>query len=247
MAAFIGATVLASASYQMSRVVPTLPFVGPWLHLAIALAFLYVPMGMGRLGGWAVEGHQAAGLRFSSLFADVAAVGLAIVVTWPPFLLATLGFHQVVCGAVNGPSEPAPWLATYVSYFAAGCGRFLGLENAVFTWPKEPLLLFATQVLVVALPEEYFFRGFLQKALARRWPERRLLLGAPIGWASVLTNVLFALGHVLVSFGLYRMAVFIPGLVFSWLRNRTGTLVAAILFHALCNFLQETLAVSFFW
>jgi uncharacterized protein len=100
----------------------------------------------------------------------------------------------------------------------------------------------AAQLLVVALPEEAFFRGYLQTALDRAWRPRLRVLGAPLGLGWLVASVIFALGHVLTIRHPSRLAVFFPSLVFGWLRARTGGIGAPLLFHAACNLFSATLA-----
>lgn len=91
------------------------------------------------------------------------------------------------------------------------------------------------QLLVIALPEEAFFRGYLQTSLEDRWPPRRRVLGAPMGWAVVAASAVFALGHLATVPDPARLAVFFPSLAFGWLRARTGGIGAGVLYHASCN------------
>jgi hypothetical protein len=96
------------------------------------------------------------------------------------------------------------------------------------------------QFLVVALPEEALFRGYLQTRLERRFPSRPWH-GIPLGWAIPLTSAAFALVHFLVIPAPARLAVFFPSLVFGLLRHWSGSLVAPILFHGACNVLGDAL------
>lgn len=100
-------------------------------------------------------------------------------------------------------------------------------------------------LLVVALPEEAFFRGYVQSALDERWGTPHFLLGARVGWAFVATSALFALGHLLATPYPARLAVFFPSLLFGWLRNRTGGIGASVLFHAICNVVAAVLAAGY--
>ena len=97
------------------------------------------------------------------------------------------------------------------------------------------------QLLVIALPEEAFYRGYLQTALDEAWPKRIGVLGARIGWALPVTCALFAAGHFLTDPRPDRLAVFFPALVFGWLRSRTGGIGAGVLLHAMSNVLSATL------
>ena len=100
------------------------------------------------------------------------------------------------------------------------------------------------QPFVVALPEEFFFRGWMQTRLKRVFPEGKRIFGVPVGPALLLTAVLFALVHLTI-FQAYRLAVFFPALLFGWLRERTGTVVGSTLLHAACNLYQAFLFASF--
>jgi uncharacterized protein len=91
------------------------------------------------------------------------------------------------------------------------------------------------QVLVIALPEEAFYRGYLQSRLDEVWPPRWRVLGAPVGPGLVVAAAIFAVGHLATVQVPARLAVFFPALLFGWLRARTGGIGASVLFHASCN------------
>lgn len=94
---------------------------------------------------------------------------------------------------------------------------------------------------LVALPEEWFFRGYLQARLDARLGTPWSLLGARVGWGFILAAGAFALLHPILVPGFYRLAVFFPGLLFGWLRARGGNIGAAVLVHAGANLLQALL------
>jgi uncharacterized protein len=96
------------------------------------------------------------------------------------------------------------------------------------------------QFLVVALPEEVLFRGYLQTRLERRLGSRERW-GIRWGWAIPLTSVLFALAHFAVIPSPQRLAVFFPSLLFGWLRQRTGSILAPVVFHGACNVVGDLL------
>lgn len=107
------------------------------------------------------------------------------------------------------------------------------------------LLALPEELLVIALPEEAFYRGYLQTALDRHLGKRVSILGARVGWALVLTSAIFALGHLLTRFDAARLAVFFPSLVFGLLRSRSGGIGASLVFHALCNLYSGYLLESY--
>ncbi len=97
------------------------------------------------------------------------------------------------------------------------------------------------QVFVIALPEEAFYRGYLQSRLDSVWPPKIGILGARIGPGLLVASIIFALGHVATVQLPARLAVFFPALVFGWLRARTGGIGASVLFHAFCNVYSQML------
>jgi len=101
------------------------------------------------------------------------------------------------------------------------------------------------QLLVIALPEEAFYRGYLQSALDDAWRPRLRVLGAELGPSLLVTSALFALGHLATELDANRLAVFFPALLFGWLRARTKGIGASVVLHALCNLFASYLARSY--
>jgi len=98
-------------------------------------------------------------------------------------------------------------------------------------WPS----LVIYHLLCVAFPEEVFYRGYMQSRLNEAFTGRIPVFFAPLGFGWLYTGILFALGHFLIDFRPATLATFFPGLAFGWLRERTGSILAPTLFHALCN------------
>lgn len=107
--------------------------------------------------------------------------------------------------------------------------------------PDSMLLLVAYHLFFVAIPEEMFYRGYLQSRLQEALPPKTRLFGTLVGRALILTSLLFAFGHSLVELQWWHFAIFLPSLVFGWLRNHTGDIMAGAFFHAWCNVLAVTL------
>ena len=141
---------------------------------------------------------------------------------------------------------------------AAGIGALVFPLYAVgFYWWNEPVGGFSlalppsvasfvvAQLIVVALPEEAFFRGYLQTALTDLSKKRLRVLGvelAPSAW--VLQAALFAVIHFVVEPHPARLAVFFPALLFGWTRAWRGGIGAALALHAMSNLYSEILARS---
>ncbi len=128
------------------------------------------------------------------------------------------------------------------------------------TWSDKRGLLWivlwvATQFLLIALPEEYFYRGYLQTRLNQAFVARSKENGkAPMRFlgftpAIFLASFLFGVGHLLVPIGgvliATRMSVFFPSLLFGWLRDRTEGIGASIVYHACSNLMVLFAAVHF--
>lgn len=103
------------------------------------------------------------------------------------------------------------------------------------------------QLVVVGLPEEFFYRGYVLTRLGDAFPKRWRVLGAEVSPLALLaTSALFALGHFLVDFDPSRLAVFFPSFLFGWIRLRRGTIGASAVFHAMCNVVADILMIGYF-
>ena len=231
--AFAAATVLAAALAQVASAVP---LVRDNLHVAIAVIFFYAPALAARISRRSFDYGQA-GLRLDPIKLNAKVLGAGLAVTFPAFLLGFFWFYGVVCGPYGEP---------FARWFAGLCARWPGWRGGVLTFPHSFPLLALNQLVVVAIPEELFFRGYLLGRLEERWPSQRRLFGAPVGAALLVSSVLFAVGHVVVVPNPQRLAVFFPALVFGWMRARTGSIAAGAAFHALCNLFSDVLHTSFF-
>jgi len=141
-----------------------------------------------------------------------------------------------------------------------------------FSWL---LITLIAQIVLIALPEEFFYRGYVQTRIRQWWtadarsdasasPEDETA-GTTVrdgptesrrpGWLGItpenaLASALFALGHLVIPVGGQilpnRVAVFFPALVFGWLRDRTGYITASVTYHTACNLLVLLAAAHFF-
>lgn len=233
LVAFALVSVTAAALAVLARAVPIL---ARNLGAAYAVVFLYVPV----LFAWRrSEDLYSYGFRARPVGKGLA-LGLGMVgVVFPLFAVGYVLFYDLVCH----PGQAA-WLRALAQPGLCPSWRgFAGihaphLDRAFF----ESAFI---QVVVVALPEELFFRGFLHQLLERAFPPRRRILGGGVGWALVLSSALFAVVH-LVRLDPRELAVFFPGLIFGWMRSATGSVLAGTIAHASSNLFIHVLAQMFF-
>jgi membrane protease YdiL (CAAX protease family) len=233
---FLTVTALASSLFWLAKV---LPLLHKNLHAVIAVTFFYAPVLAERWRGRSFD-FRHAGMTMTPVRPNLAVFGVAIALTFPLFVAGFFWFYDGVCGE----SLASP-LARF-DQFCPAAATWRGWANGHFQLPPGTLVSMLNQIVVVALPEEVFFRGYLMGKLEERWPPRMRLLGAAVGWALPVSALLFAFGHFLVDFNPQRLAVFFPGLVFGWMRARARSLAAGTLFHASCNVLSDVLHASFF-
>jgi uncharacterized protein len=230
---FFGATLLAAGLALAGQ---SIPWLGRYLNAAIAAIFLYAPSLASRISGRPFD-YRDAGLRLDPVGLNLKVLAIAAGVTLPLFAIAFFVFYGAICVPHGGP---------LTALFGAICPLWRGFGGGALRLPPDVVTSALNQVVVVAIPEELFFRGYLMGRLEERWPSARRLFGAPVGKALIVSSLLFALGHVLVVPNLQRLAVFFPALVFGWMRARTGSIVAGALFHALCNLFADVLHTSYF-
>lgn len=194
------------------------------LHALVAGTFLFLPQLVLRRRG----DLDAYGLRARPLRLGLQLAAGFILVVLPLFAVGFWAWNRFAC-------------AHWPQIVPGSCWH---LMHPKLRLPEGFLMLALAQVVVVALPEELFFRGYLMGRLEDALPPTRSVFGAKIGWAFVLQALLFGLGHFFVTFSPGMLTRAIPGLLFGFLFARTRSILAGTLFHAACNLLMETLAVS---
>lgn len=178
----------------------------------------------------------------------LAAVGLVILVRWRGLDWADLGLGREHWKSGMGYALAA--VALVVSVIAVGVAlpttRPMFLNNHYATISGALIASMVIIPLQTVIPEELVFRGVLHGALHRAWGFRGVALAG---------SLLFGLWHIATSLGLtsnnvgftrlfgggvfgmlagVTMAVLATGaagFVFSWLRRRSGSLIAPIALH----------------
>jgi hypothetical protein len=116
-------------------------------------------------------------------------------------------------------------LALFVSFI----GRFMNQKGELpieemFHSRPTVILLMSFGILVAPLVEETMFRGFLYPILARRFG---------VGASIIVTGVLFGAMHAQQLWGGWGEIglLIVVGILLTWVRARTGTVVASYLMH----------------
>jgi membrane protease YdiL (CAAX protease family) len=224
--------VVAALVAGLVHVDVTLPAVGHLGSAIIAVVFLYAPMVVGKVRG---EDLIDYGFHAAPVGRGLVHAGAGMLVIFPVFALGYLAIYEIACGHHEFAQLVPPGM----------CRRYeglAGLHAPALTW--KLLEFCAVQLVVVALPEELFFRGFLLKLLEQRFPPKRRVLGGGIGLALVLSAAAFALIHLPKDGDPRALATFFPGLLFGWMRSATGSILASTLTHAGSNILVRFLDLT---
>jgi membrane protease YdiL (CAAX protease family) len=199
-----------------------------WAKVVATVGFLYLPL-------WALrerdEDYAEYGVTFRNWKADLKLAGIILAILIPA---TTLGFW--------GWAEFVPRLPPEVAHLIS---PNTGHYEIAFRLPDRFAEWVIDQLFVVALPEEFFYRGFMQTRLKDAWPQGRVIFGVRMGPAFFWTAALFALGHLAI-FQVWRLGVFFPALLFGWMREKTGTVMSAALVHGVANLLMKVLEASFY-
>jgi membrane protease YdiL (CAAX protease family) len=148
-----------------------------------------------------------------------------------PGFWRTIGWRTLRIGALPRPSAAllcvlgGILLAVAVQFASAVIGKPPNLPiEALFQDRRSVLLVMSVGVLLAPLVEETIFRGFIYPVAART-------LGAPLG--VVATGAMFGLMHapqLWGGWGQVALLIFV-GVVLTYVRARTGTVVAAYFMH----------------
>ena len=103
------------------------------------------------------------------------------------------------------------------------------------------------QSLMPGISEEILYRGLYLGILNRIFTKRKLVFGANMGYAALITSIMFGLSHGIsinenfqVNLNYLPMIVpFVFGLIWVWMRERTGSVLIPILFHNFSNEISQ--------
>ena len=207
---------------------PTVPWTMKdiWIGLALLLAWLLVSIGFGfarEIFSWEFD---------LGLFLVLWELVLIFPAWWLAIKRYNLGWDALGIKKFD------------LTSLAIGCGLMIftylfnlfynlalllkGIESGfdvsdIFTSGGSPWLIFLAGIVIAPLVEEIFFRGFLFTGLREKY-----------GWiaAALISSALFAAMHLQP---LTMLPIFLMGLIFSYLYQRTGSIWPAVIMHFTTN------------
>jgi membrane protease YdiL (CAAX protease family) len=226
--AYLAAAALVAGLVHIDVDVPGIGHLGSAL---VAVTLLYTPVVVSSLRK---EDLIDYGFRLDPLGRGIKVGGLYVLVIAPLFALGYFAFYEIVCSPHwKEWRELAP---------PGACKAYRGIAGLHAPHVDWALIKFVlVQIVVVALPEELFFRGCLLELLERRFPPKRRLWGGGIGLALVLSSLAFALIHLPKDGDPRALATFFPGMVFGWMRSSTRSILAPVIAHSTSNILVRVL------
>jgi len=205
------------------RIDVKLPFIGHLGSALVAVILLYAPV----VVAWRRrEDLIDYGFSLAPIGKNLRYAAGVLAVILPLFALGYVLFYQTACDLPSLRELAPP-------------GTCRGWHGVALHAPRQALgslvEFCAVQVVVVALPEELFFRGCLLKLLEERFPPTRRILGGGVGLALVLSAAMFAVIHLPKAGDPRALATFFPGLLFGWMRSATGSITGSVAVHASSN------------
>ncbi len=190
-----------------------------WARRAVALLALYL-IALA-LAGWLLPPNWREW--------GAALAAFAVLLTGQPFI--ALGLLKPAELGLNAPRAGT----TRVVIIAIGLALALNVL-VMLARGAAPMHISASLIaaaLLAAVLEEIVFRGVLLALLDRALPQRWRIAGAYIGWGGVALTLAFVALHGLRPGVL--LGVLPAALLYLWLRERTGSLLAPIAAHLAWN------------
>ena len=186
----------------LTKVVPTSQLAQ--YSLFVGLAFFFIVEGVAKTP------EAESGLRFTTFFADIKKSGVLL---WMLLPVAT-SICSIILGNVIFGEQ-------YVNHVLGRTGS---------TYSFDQILVFAVQMVFVALGEEIAFRGFFVGKGMKIFPY----------WlCAIISSVVFAVAHIAVgSLGVVVfdiVGIFIDGLIYAMIIKKTNNCLISAIAHLLCN------------
>ena len=235
--AWAAVAVLVTVLVQIDVKLPAIGHLGSAL---VAVVFIYTPVA---IAWWRREDLDDYGFHWEPVRRGLVMAAVAIAAVFPVFVLGYFAFYETACGSeLLGKLVPRGMCARYGGLGAVHVPDLTWISPAGASSLSAEFA--AVQLVVVALPEELFFRGVLLGLLEQRFPPARRVLGGGIGLALVLSSLAFAMIHLPKDGDPRALATFFPGLLFGWMRSATGSILAPTITHAASNILVRFLELA---
>lgn len=133
---------------------------------------------------------------------------------------------------------------TVVFYPFLFFGYWVWYKSGSFTMPGNNQVLGAvskglTGVLVAAIPEEFFFRGYLQEHVFKKYNFKIVKI---LSVKNILTSLLFGAVHAIAFLDITKATTFFPSLLFGLMTEKSkGRIFYSVLFHVVANILAYIL------
>jgi membrane protease YdiL (CAAX protease family) len=138
----------------------------------------------------------------------------------------------------NGPAPIAGISVAVATALATAAFMYLYFPGV----KTEPLADWAYQLTMPSLDEEFLYRGVMLVMLERAFRPSFKLLGAPLGFAALITTLIFYVTHAMgvspdwsITMVWGEIVPLITGALFVYVRIATGSLVLPVLLHSWFN------------
>ena len=134
------------------------------------------------------------------------------------------------------------WISvlTIVFYPVLFFGYWVWYKGNSFGVPGSSQILAAvskglTGVLIAAIPEEFFFRGYLQEHVFKKYDLKIIKI---LSVKNILTSLLFGAVHAIAFLDITKATTFFPSLLFGLMTEKSkGRIFYSVLFHIIANIL----------
>ncbi len=169
----------------------------------------------------------------------------AVLVLSPVLFDRNFNFRQLFLPSKKG-LKLFLWIAilTVVLYPFLFFGYWVWYKGNSFGIPGNRQILAAvskglTGVLIAAIPEEFFFRGYLQEHIFKKYDFKIIKI---LSMKNILTSVLFGAVHAIAFLDITKATTFFPSLLFGLMTERSkGRIFYSVLFHVVANILAYLL------
>ena len=131
-------------------------------------------------------------------------------------------------------------LATLVFYPPLFFAYNLGFMHRAFMMPSSGMIMQAVTkgliaIAVAAIPEEFFFRGYLQEHVFAKYSFRILKI---LSLKNLFTSLIFGIVHAIAFLDITRAATFFPSLLFGLFTEKSrGRIFYSVSYHVVSNIL----------